>query len=71
MRGWTNARIIDEDAQPDMSEFASADDRKQPRAAMPAKVDHVVFGFVKSGNPLFAGRQLKLLFANACERAEG
>jgi hypothetical protein len=46
VKGWTNARIIDEDTQADMSEFAIAHDRKQPRATMPAKVDHIVFVFV-------------------------
>ena len=50
VKGWTNARIIDEDTQADMSEFAIAHDRKQPRATMPAKVDHVVFVFAKFGN---------------------
>ena len=38
VKGWTNAGIIDEDAQADMSEFAIAHDRKEPRATMPAKV---------------------------------
>lgn len=70
MKGWTNAGIIDEDTQADMSEFAIAHDRKEPRATMPAKVDHVVFVFAKFGNALLIARQLKLFLANASERAE-
>jgi hypothetical protein len=71
VKGWTNAGIIDEDTQADMSEFAIAHDRKEPRATMPAKVDHVVFVFAKFGNALLIARQLKLFLANASERAEG
>jgi hypothetical protein len=71
VKGWTNARIIDEDTQADMSELAIAHDRKQPGATMPAKVDHVVFVFAKFGNALLIARQLKLFLANASERAEG
>jgi hypothetical protein len=71
VKGWTNTRIIDEDTQADMSEFAIAHDRKQPRVTMPAKVDHVVFVFAKFGDALLTARQLKLFLANASERAEG
>ena len=54
-----------------MSEFAIAHDRKEPRATMPAKVDHVVFVFAKFGHALRIARQLKFFLANASERAEG
>jgi hypothetical protein len=71
VKGWTNTRIINEDTQADMSEFAITHDRKQPGATMPAKVDHVVFVFAKFGDALLTARQSKLFLANASERAEG
>jgi hypothetical protein len=71
VKGRTNSRIIDEDTQADVSEFARAHDRKQPRATMPAKVDHVVFVFVKLGDALLTARQLKFFLPNASEGAEG
>jgi hypothetical protein len=71
VKGWTNARIIDEDTQADMSEFVVAHDRKKPRATMPAKMDHVVFVVAKFGNALLIAPQFKLFLAKASERAEG
>ena len=70
VKGWANAGIIDEDAQADVSEFAIAHDRKQPRATMPAKVDHIVFVFAKFGDALRTACQLKLFLGNASECAE-
>jgi hypothetical protein len=71
VKSWANRRVIDEGAQADVSEFAIAYDRKQPRATMPAKVDHIVFVFAKFGNALLTTRQLKFFLANAGEGAEG